>query len=121
MTMFAAILRGRGKWSSLNSAFLTPKPSASSVYVHVVEALSRLKRSISVMSPFPSCGENPTAFRNDSVGLAEMLVIGPEEIRGVLGRELERPIGSYAVHQFDIHRGIAALAERRGHQREVSM
>src|SRR5271157_618348 len=110
-----------GKGSSLISAFLTPKPPASSVYVPVLEAHSPLKRSITVMSPFPSRGENPTAFRSDCVGLAEMLVIGPEEIRGVLGRELERPIGSYAVHQFDIHRGIAALGERRGHQREVSM
>jgi hypothetical protein len=45
---------GRGKGSLLNSASLTPKPLASSVYVHVLEAPSPLKRSISVMSPIPS-------------------------------------------------------------------
>src|SRR5271165_5997976 len=44
---------GRGKGSLLNSASLTPKPLASSVYVHVLEAPSPLKRSISVMSLFP--------------------------------------------------------------------
>ena len=43
---------GRGKGPSLNSAFLTPKPPASSVYVRVLEASSPLKRSISVMTPF---------------------------------------------------------------------
>gem|GEM_PF-4837133 len=42
--------------SSPNSASLTPKPLASSVYVHVLEAPSPLKRSILVMSPFPSAG-----------------------------------------------------------------
>jgi hypothetical protein len=45
---------GRGNGSSLTSAFLTPKPPASSVYVHVLEAPPPLKRSMSVMSPFPS-------------------------------------------------------------------
>src|SRR5208337_1451270 len=45
---------GRGKGSLLNSDSLTPKPLASSVYVHVLEAHSPLKRSISVMSLFPS-------------------------------------------------------------------
>jgi hypothetical protein len=45
---------GREKGSSLNSAFLTSKPPASSVYVHVLEAPSPLKRSISVRCPFPS-------------------------------------------------------------------
>src|SRR5208337_5089619 len=45
--------KGRGKGSLLNSALLTPKPPASGVYVHVPEAPSPLKRSISVMSPFP--------------------------------------------------------------------
>src|SRR5271157_1002829 len=46
--------RGEGeKGSSLNSAFLTPKPPASSVYVRVLEATPPLKRSILVVSPFP--------------------------------------------------------------------
>jgi hypothetical protein len=49
-----AIVPLREKGSSLNSAFLTPKPLASSVYVHVPEAPSPLKRSISVMSFFSS-------------------------------------------------------------------
>jgi len=35
---------GRGKGSSLNSAFLTPKSPASSLYVHVLEAPPPLKR-----------------------------------------------------------------------------
>ena len=43
---------GRGKGSLLNSASLTLKPLASSVYVHVLEAPSPLKRSILVTSPF---------------------------------------------------------------------
>ncbi len=42
------------KGSLLNSASLTHKPLALSVYLHVLEAPSPLKRSISVMSPFPS-------------------------------------------------------------------
>ena len=42
------------KGSSLNSASLTLKPLASSVYVHVPEARCPHKRSISVMSLFPS-------------------------------------------------------------------
>ena len=37
-----------------NSASLTPKPLASSVYVHVLEAPSPLKRLMSVTSRFPS-------------------------------------------------------------------
>ena len=45
-----------GKGSSL-IASLTPKPLASSVYVHVLEAPSPLKRSISVTSRFPSSFE----------------------------------------------------------------
>ncbi len=44
--------REKGTW--LNSALLTPKPLASSVYVHVPEATSSLKQSISVTSLFPS-------------------------------------------------------------------
>ena len=44
---------GEGKGTSLNSASLTPKPLASSVYVHVPEAPSPLKRSMLVMSLFP--------------------------------------------------------------------
>src|SRR5271166_3613203 len=47
------VITGRGKGSSLNSASLTPKPLASSVYVHALEAPSPLKRSISVRSSFP--------------------------------------------------------------------
>src|SRR5271157_3977885 len=43
----------RGKGTSLNSTSLTPKPFASSVYVHIPEAPSSPKRSISVMSLFP--------------------------------------------------------------------
>jgi len=43
---------GRRKGSSLNSAFLTPKPLASSVYVHVPEAPSPHELSMSVMSLF---------------------------------------------------------------------
>jgi len=46
--------KGEGKGASLNSAFLTPKPPASSLYMHVLEAPPPLKRSISVMSPCPS-------------------------------------------------------------------
>jgi len=37
---------GRGKGSLLNSASLTPKPPAPSVYLHVLKAPSALKRSI---------------------------------------------------------------------------
>src|SRR5271165_1621041 len=48
---------GRGKGSSPNSASLTPKPLASSAYVHVLEAPSPLKRSILVTSLFPSAVE----------------------------------------------------------------
>jgi len=48
----------REKGSSLNSAFLTPKPPASSVHVRVFEAPSPLKRSMSVMSPFPSANRS---------------------------------------------------------------
>jgi hypothetical protein len=49
----------REKGSSLNSASLTPKPLASSVYVHIPGSFP-LKRSISVTSLFPSPlrGEN---------------------------------------------------------------
>ena len=46
--------RERGKGSSLNSASLTTKPLASSVYVHVPEAPSPHERPISVTSLFPS-------------------------------------------------------------------
>ena len=42
----------REKGTSLNSTCLTPKPLASSVYVHVPEAPSPHERSISVMSIF---------------------------------------------------------------------
>ena len=54
---------GSVKGTSLNSASLTPKPLASSVYVHVPEAPSPLKRSISVMSFFLSrCGQDERAM-----------------------------------------------------------
>ncbi len=46
--------KGRGKRTSLNSDSLAPKPLASSVYVRVPEARCPYKRSISVMSLFPS-------------------------------------------------------------------
>jgi hypothetical protein len=53
LSQYPAEGKRRGKGSSLNSAFLTPKPPASSVYVHVLKALSTFTRSISVMTPFP--------------------------------------------------------------------
>ena len=37
---------GRGKGTSLNSTCLTPKPLASSIYVHVPEAPSPRKQAI---------------------------------------------------------------------------
>src|SRR5271157_5872755 len=55
---------GRGKGTSLNSTCLTPKPFASSVYVHVPEAPSPGKRAISVMSLFPSPGGRPRPRRS---------------------------------------------------------
>ena len=45
---------GRGKGTPLNSTCLTPKPLASSIYVHVPEAPSPRKQAISVISLFPS-------------------------------------------------------------------
>ena len=57
--------RKREKGSSLNRAFLTPKPLTPSVYVHILEAPSPLRRSISVTSRFPSTGSDDsfiTAF-----------------------------------------------------------
>ena len=48
------VVIGGKQGSSLNRASLTPKPLASSVYVHVLEAPPPLKRSMSVTSPFPS-------------------------------------------------------------------
>jgi len=50
---------GRGKGTSLNCICLTPKPLASSVYVHVPEAPSPSKRAILVMSLFLSQGSFP--------------------------------------------------------------
>ncbi len=46
----------RGQGTLLNSTSLTPKPLASSVYMHVPEAISPHKRSISVTSLFPFPG-----------------------------------------------------------------
>ena len=51
-----AILRRREKGTSLNSDSLAPKPLASSVYVLDPEAHCPHKRSVSVMSLFPSPG-----------------------------------------------------------------
>src|SRR5271166_301689 len=53
------------KRTSLNSTSLTPKPLASSVYVHVPEAPSPHKRSIAVMSlfPFRPCERSPAERR----------------------------------------------------------
>ena len=50
-------LKLREKGTSLNSDSLAPKPLASSVYVRVPEARCPNKRSISVMSLFPSSCE----------------------------------------------------------------
>ena len=52
--IFSAGWGERGKGTSLNSDSLAPKPLASSVYVRVPEARCPHKRSISVMSLFPS-------------------------------------------------------------------
>jgi hypothetical protein len=49
-----AWLPEKGKGSSLNIASLATRPLASSIYVHVAEAPSPLKRSISVTCLFPS-------------------------------------------------------------------
>ena len=57
------------KGSSLNSALLTPKPIASSVYVRVPEAPSPHKLSISVTPLFPSPRERRSAV-GEAVGLS---------------------------------------------------
>src|SRR5208282_767761 len=54
LSRFARTFARRGKGTSLNSTCLTPKPLASSVYVHVPEAPSSRVRSISVTSLLPS-------------------------------------------------------------------
>ena len=56
------------KGTSLNSDSLAPKPLASSVYVHVPEAPSPHKRSISIASHFPSASvveheDNPVGLK----------------------------------------------------------
>src|SRR5271166_1925344 len=56
------VKQGREKGSSLNSAFLTPKLLASSVYMHVLEAPSPLKWSISVTSLIPSPQDRLSGF-----------------------------------------------------------
>jgi len=63
---------GRGRETSLNSTCLTPKPLASSVYVHVPEAPSSRKLAISVMSLFPSPDRLRTnkGFRRPGFGLS---------------------------------------------------
>ncbi len=72
----------REKGSSLNSASLTPKPLASSVYVHVPEAPSPFKRSMSVTSLLPSPGlpelQFPLLERNRSaVGTTASSLVSP--------------------------------------------
>jgi len=51
---FGGWLGGMAKGMSLNSALLTPKPLASSIYVRAPEAPSPRQRAISVASLFPS-------------------------------------------------------------------
>jgi hypothetical protein len=66
---------GRGRGTSLNSTCLTPKPLASSVYVHVPEAPSPRKLAISVMSLFPSPDRLRTnkGFRRPGFGLSSFV------------------------------------------------
>ena len=56
--------KGGEKGTSPNRASLAPKPVASSVYVRVPEAPCPHKRSISVMSLFPSSKGQARNFRN---------------------------------------------------------
>ena len=71
-----------GKGTSLNSTSLTPKPLASSVYVHVPVAPSPHKRSISVMSHFPFCPFSPSLKILNEARIATA--------REILARDLER-------------------------------
>src|SRR5271157_1507069 len=76
----------RDKGPSLNSASLTTKPFASSVYVHVPETPSALKRSISVTSLCPSTMTCPVISQSKSIRKAGQVLL--DGGRGVLGRQL---------------------------------
>ncbi len=89
---------GRGKGTSLNSAFLTPEPLASSIYVHVPEAHSPRQRATSVASLFPF-----------SEGGAEAVRMGPA-FHAAITRG-ESPCQD-AIHPTT--RGQAILAKRLG-------
>ena len=70
----------REKRTSPNSTSLTPKPLASSVYVHVPEAPSPHKRSISVTSflPFPCfSGESRLIGRSVRNGPGDLFPVYP--------------------------------------------
>ena len=94
---------GRGKGEpSHQVASLTPKPLASSVYVHVLEASPPLKRSLLEMSPFPfllgqgQCGSK----RRDSSS-------GDERVSGLVqmpiaGKQQEPGHGSRLGHDGDV-------------------
>ena len=62
------VVKGGKQGSSLNLASLTPKPLASSVYVHVLEAPPPLKRSISVTFPFPSPNQDKIIIGDFQIG-----------------------------------------------------
>ena len=62
------VVIGGKQGSSLNLASLTPKPLASSVYVHVLEAPPPLKRSISVTFPFPSPNQDKIIIGDFQIG-----------------------------------------------------
>src|SRR5208337_1807954 len=85
---------GRGKGTSLNSTCLTPKPLASSVYVHVPEAPSPRKRAISVMSLFPSPERYPAHE-----------VVKP-------GRKALRSVSSLEIGGLPEHAGKAIMSVR---------
>ena len=79
---------GWEKGSSLNSAFLTLKLPASSVYVHVLEAPSPLKRLILVTPPFPSSKDGGLPL--PSARSASTLVVSRPAQRSLA----LRPVGS---------------------------
>ena len=82
----------REKGPSLNSASLTPKPLASSVYVHVLQAPSPLKRSILVMSPFPSPDlTHPTPTPTVPVAFHRTGIIQPGWVHGSAGSAGDNP------------------------------
>ena len=57
----------RGKGVITEWPFLNPMPPASSVYVHVLEAPSPLKRSTFVVHPFPYHGRAGEGTRGKAV------------------------------------------------------